>query len=101
MSFTALFQALWHKAVAQQDQALVVLATKSTAKSTRTSMSAAPSQWRMQDATQAEANSTSATSHSRIWMADIRCLVKYSKGMEFVDAFKGRDKMEKVEVVEV
>ncbi len=63
-------------------------------------MSADRLQWRMLAATQAEASSTllPATAASG-WRATV--FGKVSKGMEHVDAFKGRDKMEKVEIVEV
>lgn len=55
---------------------LVVQATQSTVRSTRTSMSVVHSQWHMPAATQAEANSTSVTNHSRILTANILYLVK-------------------------
>ena len=58
-------------------------------------------QWRMRAATQAEASSTFAIQPQPHLDGGHTVFGKVAKGMEHVDAFQGRDKMEKVEIVEV
>ena len=78
-----------------------VLATRSIVRSTRTSMSAERLAMAHAGRTQAEASSIYAIQPQPHLDGQHTVFGKVAKGMEHVDAFKGRDKMDKVEVVEV